>query len=263
MTSFHDCSRLWTNLSIDGVNTYFVAKAARELGLKAALSGIGGDELFGGYPSFSQVPMLARWLGRFGSRRLGRAVRTAVSPLLGKFTSTKYAGLLEYGGTYGGAYLLRRGLFMPWEITKVLGPRVCREGLEQLGIESRLESTVNGLTSPWSRVSALELVWYMRNQLLRDADWAGMAHSIEIRTPLADIEVLRAVAPIAAAQRLMPHKGDLPLLPKQPLPAAIVDRKKTGFAVPMRQWIPQTDASHNGHEHRRWGRRLAREFNLA
>ncbi|MDB4885276.1 MAG: putative asparagine synthase, partial [Gemmatimonadetes bacterium] len=96
----------------DGVNTYFVAKAAAERGLKVALSGLGGDELFGGYPSFRQLPKLVGALGRVpGASTLGRAFRAASAPIFSRLSSPKYAGLLEYGHDMPGAYLLRRGMF--------------------------------------------------------------------------------------------------------------------------------------------------------
>lgn len=248
--------------SIDGVNTYFVAKAAHEVGLKAALSGVGGDELFGGYASFDQVPLIAQGVMGLSGGRFGRMLRVASEPFLRHFTSAKYAGLLEYGGTYGGAYLLRRALFTPWEIDTILAPEVARQGWEMLQPELRLEETVSAIRPQWLKVSALELVWYMRNQLLRDSDWAGMAHSIEIRTPLADIEVVRAVAEIAARGGLLPHKGDLAGLPPKPLPRVIAERSKTGFAVPVREWISQMDSNPAERGLRGWALQLAREFGL-
>lgn len=250
--------------SIDGVNTYFVAKAAHEAGLKAALSGIGGDELFGGYPSFRQVPRMAGTLGRIVPRRLGTMLRILSAPAVKRFASPKYAGLLEYCGSYADAYFLRRALFMLWEIDRILDRQTVREGLDALQITRRLEETAISIGSPWLKVSALELAWYMRNQLLRDSDWAGMAHGLEIRTPLADIEVLRAIAPLAAGGRLRAHKRDLANLPSKPLPRQIVERAKTGFAVPTQEWIAQMTPAPNirGRGLRSWAIRLAREFNF-
>src|SRR5205814_493244 len=149
-----------------------------------------------------------------------RGVRALSSRWLGQFTSPKYAGVVEYGGTYGGAYLLRRSLFMPWELKDLLDPATVRSGLNQLGLLSRLNATADGIRNPHARVAALETAWYMRNQLLRDADWAGMAHSLEIRVPLVDAVLLRAVAPflISASN---PTKQGFAHLPVQPLPKAL------------------------------------------
>jgi asparagine synthase (glutamine-hydrolysing) len=144
--------------------------------------------------------------------------------------------LLEYGGSYGSAYLLRRGMFMPWELPEVLDGEIVRQGWQELQTLSRLDNTTSGLATPRTKVSALEMNWYMRNQLLRDSDWAGMAHSLEIRVPLVDVTLLRLLAPALAGAN-PPTKRALADTPVRKLPAEVLNRPKTGFQIPVHDWL--------------------------
>ena len=223
--------------TIDGVNAFFVSKAAAECDLKVALCGLGGDELFGGYPGYSQVPRISRVLRPLRSfPAVGRALRASSARALSHFTSPKYAGLLEYGTSFASAYLLRRALFMPWELPDLLDADLVREGWSELALLERLEETIEGLHSDRARMASLEMTWYMRNQLLRDADWAGMAHSVEIRTPLVDAELLRTLAPLLAGTT-PPTK--LTMIRSTPAGRidSVVRRPKSGFTVPVREWL--------------------------
>jgi asparagine synthase (glutamine-hydrolysing) len=251
--------------SIDGVNTWFVAKAAREAGLKVAISGLGGDELLAGYPSFVDLP---RWRRRFGALAgipgvgpLTRGVLQALAPAMLR-ERPKAAGMLEFAGSWPGVYLLRRALFLPHELPALIGPDMAREGLRRLDPFARLAASLDpDPGSDVGRVCALESGAYLRGQLLRDADWAGMAHGLEIRTPLADIALLRALAPCLPHLRPGAGKAALAAAPSTPLPADIVSRTKTGFNVPTGKWLAGAAGSDpapltKGLASRRWARQL-------
>jgi asparagine synthase (glutamine-hydrolysing) len=250
----------------DGVNMYFVAKVAAAAGMKTALSGLGGDELFGGYPSFHDIPRMVRTLAlTAGCPGLGRLFRRVAAPWLKRGISPKYAGLLEYGGSYPGAYLLRRGLFMPWELPEVMDPDMARAGWEELQPLGRLNETIPHTPEDFLKVSALEMVWYMRNQLLRVADWAGMAHAVEIRVPLVDIVLLRKIAPLLAG-RPRPGKLDMAGTLKTPLPDEVLQRTKSGFFVPVQGWLasgPAPGGFHRDHDWRAWAQTVYQHHTTA
>jgi asparagine synthase (glutamine-hydrolysing) len=224
--------------TIDGVNTFFVSLAAKRANLKVALSGLGGDELFASYPSFRDIPRMANLIKPFAGllSNFGRDVRIVSAPLVKRLTSPKYAGLFEYGGTYAGAYLLRRGLFMPWELPELLDPEMVRSGWQELQTLLRLDETIDGIQNSRLKISALEMNWYMRHQLLRDSDWAGMGHSVEIRVPFVDVDLLRAIAPLLASNHA-PSKRDMAAAASPLITPEMLERRKTGFQIPVRDWL--------------------------
>ena len=137
---------------------------------------------------------------------------------------------------------------MPWELPQFLDPEMVRTGWRELASLETMNALVRPLESlrgyakeqmDFLRVSAMEMSFYMRSQLLRDADWAGMAQSVEIRPPLVDIELLRALAPSIATLTPGAGKAALASAPRTPLPAEIVSRAKTGFFVPTGAWMAE------------------------
>ena len=242
--------------SIDGVNTWFVSQAAASQGIKVALSGLGGDELFASYPSFADLPRirnLARPFARWPA--FGKSLRRVSLPLLSRFTSPKYAGLLEYGGTLGGAYLLRRSLYMPWELDQVLDADLARQGWQDLQCRTQLDATTAGIPQDRLAVSALEMSWYMRHQLLVDSDWASMAQSLELRVPFLDVPLLRTAAPwLAAHPGLTKPEVAMALAPR--LPRALLHKPKTGFSIPVRDWLMGDQADVKEHGLRGWAQHV-------
>jgi asparagine synthase (glutamine-hydrolysing) len=227
--------------TIDGINTWFVAKAAHEAGIKVALSGLGADECFGGYPSFTDVPRSVHLMRPFRFiPGLGALARRVLSSAIasGAPLHPKSAGVLQYGGDWAGAYLLRRSVFMPWELDGLLDPELVAEGLRRLSPLSHIAATLRSgrPLGDFDRVAAMETSLYMRNQLLRDADWAGMAHSIEIRVPFVDPFFLAAL-PSGDVLAAIKAKEAMADVPQPPLPEASRNRSKTGFVTPVGRWI--------------------------
>jgi asparagine synthase (glutamine-hydrolysing) len=213
--------------TIDGTNTWFVSKAAAERGLKVSISGLGGDELFGSYPSFRDLPRIVNAARLpFAAAAASRLARSPKANAMGR-----------YGSTWAGAYLLKRGLFLPDDLPALMGADEAREGLERLAMIDHIGDTIDpDPGTPFGRVAALEASLYMRNQLLRDTDWASMAHSLEVRTPLVDATLLRQIAPLLMVekQRCKRHFAESP---RNPLPAWLAGRRKTGFSVPLAEWM--------------------------
>jgi asparagine synthase (glutamine-hydrolysing) len=223
--------------SIDGVNTWFAAKAAAERGYKVVLSGVGGDELFYGYSLMRELPRSAMHGRAIAAVPGGRALMKAACGLLANGNRhPKLKGIPEFMGSLEGVYFLKRCLFLPQELPLLMGEESAREGLERLGGLPPGMTAANAVTGA-AGICLLDSTHYLRNQLLHDSDWASMAHSLELRTPLVDATLLHALRSVHTGFVGGVGKRMLGQSPQSPLPQQIIDRPKTGFGVPMTDWL--------------------------
>jgi asparagine synthase (glutamine-hydrolysing) len=214
--------------SIDGLNTFTVSALAREHGMKVVLSGLGGDELFGGYASFQRIPQMLKMhrLARFvpGIETLGSLL------LRRRQQHRRWSEFLRSPGSVEDAYHGLRGIFTRDE-AGALARWICGEACGETECR-KLTAGANVL----DQISELEIGRYMRNQLLRDSDVMSMARGLELRVPFVDRALFDSVAGIPARVRL--QKGKRLLVDAVPeLPEWVTNQKKRGFLFPYQKWL--------------------------
>lgn len=247
--------------SIDGINTWLVCKAAREAGVKCALSGLGGDELLGSYSSFRQAPSLAARVAWLKAVPGLSAVWPGIARLA-RGRHPKAVGLLRYGTSLPGAYYLRRALFLPEELPALVGREFADAGLAAYDPVTDARQAMNGESDAWRAVGRLETRLYMRNQLLRDSDWASMAHSIELRVPLVDTALQQQAWSLAhEPARSQGKAAVLRSILADGLPS-VLGRPKSGFSVPVATWLDGAGARPAGISSRHLALRVANHFGV-
>jgi len=210
--------------TIDGFNTYIVSRAVRQAGMKVAISGLGGDELFGGYPSFRRAARYARLWG------LPALVRTPLSAALRKVPNLRVgqaADALRQSDAGQGAYVASRTLFDRRRVRMMTGGEAERRLVPLAGVP------------PTRQARWLELSDYTRNMLLRDTDVFSMAVGLEMRVPFLDLDVVRASLRLeeAAMGEGRRPKSLLVRALGNGVPRAVWDRDKMGFAIPYERWL--------------------------
>ncbi|MEE1945123.1 asparagine synthase (glutamine-hydrolyzing) [Pedobacter sp. KR3-3] len=211
----------------DGINTWFICKCAKENGIKSVLSGLGADELFGGYPSFDRI----RKIQNMGS--LSKALIKSARFL--KNTKLKRLYYLSFQSPVG-EYLCLRGLYTPDVIAELLGLDIqtvinCLQNIP-------LNDSIRYLNDE-ERASWFEMNMYMQNQLLKDTDFMSMSHGVEVRVPFLDVNFIKLVSSIHPSIRFGENQKKRLLIEayKDELPSQIWNRSKMGFTFPFQEWI--------------------------
>lgn len=224
--------------SIDGINTWYASKFASELGFKVVLSGVGGDEIFCGYDTFKRAKIFNKLNFLFKSEISLNFIENLIAPVSDSRKKISY--VFNYLGSLKHFYFFLRSVFLKEELLHYIDIDLLNLGLDRLNTNFYLNQADYLDENRYKAneiISFLEIDNYMGNQLLRDSDWASMAHSIELRTPLVDIFLFKV---LGEQLNFFKNKTGKRILAESPLvkvPSYIVNKPKTGFSFPLSHWL--------------------------
>ena len=230
----------------DGLNNYVVSYFAKKKGSKVLISGIGGDELFSGYPSFKRIPIM-RKISKVipNNKNIQKILYDITYKILSKFNkNTKYAGVLKYSHNTFDSFMLQRCVFTPEEIADLINTKIIDEEMSDLELQQQKEINDKDFENEQLKIMYFEIKYYLCSKLLRDSDWASMANSVELRTPFVDWFFFNELLPLLKSNIKISKKNMLDSFKGQ-TPLELYNRKKTGFAIPYRQYFKKVSGIKN------------------
>lgn len=234
----------------DAVNTWFAAKFANKLGLKVVLSGLGSDEIFGGYPSYKNIPKLYNMLNlNVGSLKIQKIILLSLSFLqkVSVINNAKLSYLKNFKNNFLGIWMLYRSI-NPHYLTLYKNYFLKKEKI-----------LVGNKREMKNKISYLEMKYYLSCKLLRDSDWASMAHSVELRTPFVDLKFIRDLQNFGMLGEISKH--DIQGILSQKLNIVLPKRAKIGFQIPYKNWLSMyKKIPSNDHPINAWASFILKEY---
>ena len=236
--------------TIDGINVWYASKAAAKLNLKVVFSGLGGDELFFGYNHFKTIPLLFKFNNYINKIPILSKLYTLVLKIISKIRRDKRIKAVTKSESILDLFILKRTIIPSSDIVK---NKVILKEISKRFYEKTFNKHENHLfLNKKIFLSNLETIYYLRNQLLRDSDWASMYHGVELRTPLVDITLLEDLSDVMLGYSNYSDKKVIKSSFSNILTRELNSKKKIGFQTPVKEWIKDISNYHFSKQNNYW-----------
>ena len=236
--------------TIDGINVWYAAKAANELKLKVVFSGLGGDELFFGYNHFKTIPFLFNLNKNLKKIPIISKIYTQIFKILGKIKNDKRIDAITKSNSILDLFLLKRTIIPIDEIIK--NKSFLKDISKEFYKKNFAKNEKYIFENKKIYLSNLESCYYLRNQLLKDSDWASMYHGVELRTPFVDITLLEDLRDVMHEYSKFNNKKSIKSSFKNIFGSEFNAKKKVGFQAPIKEWIKKIPNYNDGKKKNYW-----------